>query len=110
MADRRQKTEEALALCAQHGLSTERPRPIAHYLYCPTEQMARDLARRLAPDGFEVEVRLGADGTNWLALARQSAALALVEETSERLQELAASVGAEYDGWEADARPERPTA
>lgn len=110
MGDRRQKTEEALALCAQHGLSSERERPIAHYFYCPDESMARDLELRLAREGFDVEVRLGADGRNWLALAKHSATLATIEQSSERLEALADAVGAEYDGWEADTRPERPTA
>jgi len=43
---------------------------LLHYLYFPTRHGASDTAKELRARGFETEERLGADGVNWLVLAK----------------------------------------
>jgi hypothetical protein len=82
------------------------PHLILHYVYLPDQEAAVSVARELQRSGFETEERLGADGVNWLVLARHVAVpteerVAAVRRTMETL---VAQFGGEYDGWEADVR------
>lgn len=76
---------------------------LAHYLYVPKRGAASALAAELEHSGFSVEVRLGADGVNWLVLALQEALASeeAVASTRSRMELLVARYGGEYDGWEA---------
>lgn len=80
---------------------------IAHYLYAPSSEFAGDIAKELSQRGFTTEERLGADGMNWLVLARHEAVPteALITSTRRSMEALMATVGGEYDGWEAELRP-----
>ena len=76
---------------------------ILHYLYFPKRKAAKKVAQQLRMEGFAIEERLGADGINWLVLARHDIvpsdeAMATARET---MEQLADSLGGEYDGWEA---------
>lgn len=75
---------------------------MAHYLYFPKKVSAKTTCSRLRERGFEVEVRRGADGKSWLALARQQAPHSAdrMEGLRDELESLAEELGGEYDGWE----------
>lgn len=77
---------------------------VQHYLYFPLEQTANNVAHVLSSHGYSVECRLGADGVNWLVLARielvpTEAAIAAARSF---LEEIAIANHGEYDGWEAE--------
>lgn len=81
---------------------------VQHYLYFPQEHDAKNIARLLKERGFEVEERLGADGINWLVLAKSK-----IVPTEEKIAELRSSLEGlateyrgEYDGWEAQVQPQ----
>jgi hypothetical protein len=77
---------------------------VEHYLYFPSEAAARKVAAILRDRGFEVEVRLGADDVNWLALARSRVVPTdeVIAELRRTFEEIANENGGEYDGWEAE--------
>jgi hypothetical protein len=70
------------------------------YLYFPQEDDAEKAAETLRVEGYAVVTRLGADETNWLALASRQVADTELGAAEERLEQLAASLGGEYDGYE----------
>lgn len=73
---------------------------IEHFLYFPKESLAREAAKRIEVKGWPVEVRMGADGENWLVLARQPAPISrAIDEIREELERLAENLHGEYDGW-----------
>lgn len=81
---------------------------VVHYLYFPTLVAARRAARVLRGEGFEVNVRLGADDENWLALARHRIVLSeeVMTDLRARMEDLAGRGRGEYDGWQAEASEE----
>jgi len=87
----------------QSGSNLSLPHVVEHYLYFLKEAAARAAAKILRTEGYRVEVRLGADGISWLVLASHAVtpAPATVARTTLRLEEIASSLGGEYDGWEA---------
>lgn len=73
---------------------------IDHYLYFPQRNNAEKAAERLRSKGWTVDVRMGADGRNWLALAKQPAPIDQdIGDLRDELEELANELGGEYDGW-----------
>ncbi len=94
---------EVLEQLRRAGSNLALPHPINHYLYFPTEQAAQSAAATLKAEGYDVEVKLGADDTNWLVLAShvivpKPSALSVVIN---RMERLASSLGGDFDGWEA---------
>lgn len=83
----------------------DEPHVVLHYLYFPKREAAAATAADLRRRGFATEERLGADGMNWLVLARQE--IVPSEETlaavRQVMENLAQDHGGEYDGWEAEA-------
>jgi hypothetical protein len=77
------------------------PEYIDHYFYFPQSPEAERAAVQLRRRGWSTEVRLGADGANWLALSTQPAT---GDEDMgpiwEELTAFAARFGGVYDGWE----------
>ena len=77
------------------------PQGVRYSLYIPKRKKAEALAARLRGEGFEVEIRRGADETNWLVLVSHPS---LEEDTIDRLEEqftrYAEASGGEYDGYE----------
>jgi Regulator of ribonuclease activity B len=92
---------------AAHGANLSRPRDVQHYLYFPTEPEASNAAQILEGEGYGVEVSMGADNINWLVLASSSQVVSpdSVVQFRSRMMEVASSLGGEYDGWEAAAKP-----
>ncbi|MDQ3777765.1 MAG: ribonuclease E inhibitor RraB [Actinomycetota bacterium] len=76
------------------------------YLYFPSQQRAERAAETLRSEGYAVVTRLGADETNWLALASLESPRRLspgdLDAIEERLFALAGSLGGDYDGFERD--------
>jgi hypothetical protein len=77
---------------------------VSHYLYVPARSDAAVVAERLRNSGFEVTLRLGADGSNWLVLARHRLvpSVATIEALRRTMEALAEEHGGEYDGWDAE--------
>jgi len=87
------------------GVDLTRERDVRHHLYFPSESDARRAESQLRSEGYRVEARPAAQGSEWLALASHAT---VVSETSiaavrARLEALARSLHGEYDGWEAAA-------
>jgi regulator of ribonuclease activity B len=82
------------------------PHTILHYVYVPSSEVAALIAGELRLRGFRTEQRLGADGSSWLVLARHETVPSELHMASTRrfMETLVASVGGEYDGWEAEVR------
>jgi Regulator of ribonuclease activity B len=70
------------------------------YLYFPAAETAEKAGEKLKAEGYSVEVRLGADDVNWLALANRSLTHEEFDAADERMTELAESLGGEYDGYD----------
>ena len=79
---------------------------VLHYIYFPTEQAAKAADAILNGKGFAVESRLGADGVNWLVLARHRIVPDEVQVEMYRamFEDVASEGHGEYDGWEAEVR------
>jgi hypothetical protein len=77
---------------------------VAHWLYFPTEASAAPAVEELRRRGYRIEEQVGVHAGNWLVLAiheivpTEKALLALHRE----LDGLAADLGGQYDGWEAE--------
>jgi len=74
-----------------------------HYLYFPKEPNAQGAGELLRSRGFSVEVRKGASGEDWLAVATKAGPKTSeqMDELRDEMEALAAQFGGEYDGWEA---------
>jgi len=71
-----------------------------HFFYFPREPDAQKLGERLGNDGFSFEIQTGPYG-NWLLLATTlSRDQEQTEDDFDRMEELAAEFGGEYDGFE----------
>lgn len=86
------------------GSNLSLPHSLLHYLYFDKKLMAIDVAEILIKDGYQVKVKLGADGENWLTLASHSIIPTneVIEEIRSKMERIASSFGGEYDGWEAE--------
>jgi hypothetical protein len=92
--------ESKARLEAEQSLGQPKPNFLDHYLYFPKKSDSQKAAARLREKGWTVEVRKGADGENWLTLAKQPAPIEEdIEEIREELERLADDLGGEYDGW-----------
>ena len=70
------------------------------YLYFASESGAESARSALERRGYAVEVRLGADDQNWLALASRPVSDDELDTAEEELIELAESLGGEFDGYD----------
>lgn len=77
---------------------------VLHYLYFLTKESAIEAAVQLRSQGFDTEERLGADGVNWLVLAKHK--MIPSEETIAAarmlMENIVRNLSGEYDGWEAE--------
>lgn len=87
-------------LSVDHAPNT--PHLINNYLYFSTKNKAREAGEQIVAYGFNVKVKLGADGVNWLVLASQQTV-----PTKEYIKivhlifnDIANKLDGEYDGWE----------
>lgn len=79
--------------------------PMKHYLYFPKKASAEAAGKWLRNCAFSVEVRKGADGESWLALAMKNPPKTdeQMDELRTQMESVATQFGGEYDGWEAAA-------
>ena len=97
LAARRQEKEQERQ---QPPRGSEQSSSIEHFLYFPKKSQAEKAAQRLKATGWSVAVRMGADGENWLTLAKQPAPIEDdIESVRDELERLADELGGEYDGW-----------
>jgi hypothetical protein len=76
------------------------PRFIDHYLYFPRQSNAKQVSQQLQGRGWLVEIKMGADGKNWLVLAKQPVPIEQdIEDIRDYLEQLARNFQGEYDGW-----------
>ena len=92
------------------GADLSLPREVAHFMYLPNAEAARQVAAALRQDGYDVEEKLvgTATGPNqWAIVSRIDAIVneQTVETARSRFEELSRLHGGEYDGWEATAKP-----
>lgn len=96
---------ESRARRASQDLAPATDEVMSHYLYFPTLVDAERAGEQLRDGGYRVEVREGADGESWLALAK--GARPKTGEEMDRLrtqmESLAAQHRGDYDGWEVAA-------
>ena len=85
------------------GADLTKPTEVNFYLYFPTREAAERAADSARTPSFTAKVGEGADGKSWLC--RVSGEMvpseSAIRAASTRLQALAATLGGEYDGWEA---------
>jgi regulator of ribonuclease activity B len=100
---RLQDIVEARKRTEKEGSESTTSEPMKHFLYFPKKRDAERAGKELRSRGFSVEVRKGADGENWLALAKKLSPKTGEEMSnlSDEVEALAAQFGGEYDGWEA---------
>jgi len=98
-----QDREKASAKNVNQRASGSADDTLRHYLYFPAKKNAVDAGQELQSRGYSVEVRKGADGVSWLALARKLAPKTdeQMDELRAEMETLAAQFHGEYDGWEA---------
>ena len=74
------------------------------YLYFPERSAAEEAAAELQSLGFDTENRLGADGVDWLVLARKElvASEEMIATARQQMEEVTRRLDGEYDGWEAE--------
>jgi hypothetical protein len=86
------------------GSDLKRSHKFDFYLYFPLEGSARITAENLKKDGYDVQVALGATGSNWLCVATKTLAPATapLNEVGTRMEQVAREFKGEFDGWEAE--------
>ena len=92
---------EVLAQLREAGSDLSKPHPVEFFLYFPSEEAARHVGVAIADQGFTIEVRQAAQGSNWAVLAGKimvpnEADLLRIREAFDAL---ATAQGGEYDGW-----------
>ena len=101
---------------AQEGKESQAPggeptkEAMRHFLYFPRKRDAEKAGERLRNKGFRVEVRKGADGENWLALAMKDAPGSgeEMEQLRDEMEAVARELGGDCDGWELAVDPGAP--
>lgn len=94
----RKKTEVHQA--EPYGTRSDGARFIDHYLYFPRRHDAERAADRVRAMTWAVEFKMGADGKNWLVLAKQPVPIEEdIGDIRDELERLAEEFHGEYDGW-----------
>jgi hypothetical protein len=98
-----EQDREVLHALAQAGSNLAMAHPLRHYLYFADKRAARKVGEALRDEGYSVDVRRGAEGKDWLVLAKHTAVPSpeLVARLTARMEALATTAHGAYDGWEA---------
>jgi regulator of RNase E activity RraB len=93
--------EAVLAQLKKAGSDLSKPHQIEFFLYFHAESSAQQAAKQIKEQGFNVEVRRAAKGTDWLCFATKKMVpeLAALQRIRRDFSNLAAANGGEYDGW-----------
>ena len=83
------------------GWDMSEPRGVENFLYFPTQEAANHASELIGRLEYDLEVRLGADGTNWLVEAnrRQVITIDTIRAMRAELTSIAVAADGEYDGW-----------
>jgi len=94
--------EEVLATLRKNNSDITKPHDFKFYLYVPREDYARKVLTKVQQSGFAA--RLSRSGNHWLCVAEKALipASADLADKSRFFEEIAAAVGGEFDGWEAE--------
>lgn len=94
--------QEVLNQLRGAGSDLSKPHNMEFLIYLPTEESANRVANRIRPDGFNVEVKRAAQGSNWLCLAmkRMAPKHSEIAAIGKRFSAIAQEFNGEYDGWE----------
>jgi hypothetical protein len=96
--------DELLAQISRRSDLTK-PRHWVHYLYCPNRAAAEQAAHDATDAGWGIQaVEPAAQGANWLVIADKHDAVTsptAVQDARTLFEGIAARVGGQYDGWEA---------
>ncbi len=100
--EQKDRAEAQVRRASQSPSGETSDKPMRHYLYFPEKSSAENAGQRLRRRGFSVEVSLGADGENWLALATGTPSKGgeEMEKLRDEIEALAAELDGDYDGWE----------
>lgn len=96
---------EVLEQLRESGSDLTKPHDFEFYLYIPTKAYADKAAEKIRNSGFSAaEVSRPASGSGWLCLARKTIIpdQANLSNLARFLEQIAAAVGGEFDGWEAE--------
>ena len=89
----------------EKGSDLTKPHDFEFYLYVPTKPYAAKAAEKIRRNGFSgAEVRRAESGSGWLCLARKTIIpeKADLADHARFLEQVAAALGGEFDGWEAE--------
>lgn len=102
-----QSDQAALDSLREAGSDLTKPHPFDFYLYHDDQSGARIICAELEKEGFLVTVQAGAIEGEWLCLASLSfvPSARKLSELQEGFEELIATYGGEYDGWETTVIP-----
>jgi hypothetical protein len=97
--------KEVLDQLRANGSDTSKPHRFEFYLYMPTKSYAAKAAEKMLKSGFsEAKVTRSASERGWLCLAQKTLIPknADLDDHARFLEEVAAAVGGDLDGWEAE--------
>jgi hypothetical protein len=98
----RDMAEQEAEIAQNPPKATLQSERLRHYLYFPERSNAEKAAQWFRSQGLTVEVRLGADHENWLALVKHGPLESSkdLKKLRDEMEALAERLHGEYDGWE----------
>ncbi len=83
------------------GSNLSKQHAVEFFLYFPTQAIAEHAAEQIRDDGFQVQVRPGSTGKDWLCFATKEMLpdLLALQKIRTEFETLSKSLGGEYDGW-----------
>ena len=94
--------EDVRTALRTNGSDIRKPHVFDFYLYVPMKNYAMIVANKIRRSGFTVKV--SRSGRRWLVVASKTIvpATAGLADQARFFEEIAAAVGGEFDGWEAE--------
>jgi regulator of RNase E activity RraB len=96
----------------QNGADITKPREILHYLYFPSEDLARNAVEELSKSGYEDSEKLSMHSTAdaakpWVVIGRKETVVnaKTIADMRMHFTEIAHRYRGDYDGWEAAVTP-----
>jgi hypothetical protein len=96
--------KEVLEQLRTNGSAVGKPHRFEFYLYIPRKDYAQKAADKMVKSGFShAKVSRAASGSGWLCVAQKTLVpkKADLDDNARFLNEVAAAVGGDFDGWEA---------
>ena len=96
---------EVMAQLRQSASDTSKPHKFEFYVYLPTKSYAQKAAAKIRTSGFSAaKVSRSVSGNGWLCVARKTLIPrdADLNDQARFLNEVAAALGGDWDGWEGE--------